>query len=79
MLHVVKGYHPQFRYYPKFYENFTWFNIAAAMAHHPNIQKEIDELSAKGFIEPLMVGAGFYLTLRNLIALCTYLLLRCLL
>ena len=29
-------------------------------AHHPVIQKEVDELLAKGAIEPSSGGAGFY-------------------
>ena len=32
--------------------NFKWFNIKAAMAHHPITKKEVDELLAKGAIEP---------------------------
>ena len=35
-------------------------NIEAAVAHHPIILKEVDELLAKGAIEPSTVGAGFY-------------------
>ena len=31
-----------------------------AAAHHPVIQKEVDELLAKGAIEPSSGGAGFY-------------------
>ena len=65
------------------------------MPHHPIIQKEVDELLAKGAIEPLMGGAGFYSNifavpkhtgvydsysvLRDLITIYTYLLLQCLL
>ena len=65
------------------------------MAHHPLLQKEVDELFAKCAIEPLTGGAGFiqmylwflcmlvvydlYFALGDLIAMCTYLLLRCLL
>ena len=30
------------------------------MAHHPIIQKDINELLAKGAIKPLMAGAGLY-------------------
>ena len=31
-----------------------------AITHHPIIQKEVDELLAKGVIEPSSGGAGFY-------------------
>ena len=31
-----------------------------AVAHHPLIQKEVDELLAKGAIEPSLGGDGFY-------------------
>ena len=43
------------------------------MAHHSIIWKEVDELLAKGSIEPWMGCVGFYSTLSNLIALFTYL------
>ena len=36
------------------------FNVKAAAAHHPIIQKEVDELLAKGAIEPSSGGVGFY-------------------
>ena len=36
------------------------FNVKVAAAHHPIIQKEVDELLAKGVIEPSSGGAGFY-------------------
>ena len=36
------------------------FNVKVAAAHHPVIQKEVDELLAKGVIEPSSGGAGFY-------------------
>ena len=39
---------------------FWHFNVKAAAAHHPVIQKEVDELLAKGAIEPSSGGAGFY-------------------
>ena len=53
--------------------------MKAATVHHPIIQNNVDELFARGSTEPWMGGAGFYLTLNNLTALCTYLLLRYLL
>ena len=34
--------------------------MKAAAAHHPIIQKEVDELLSKGVIEPPSGGAGFY-------------------
>ena len=40
--------------------NFQQFNVKAAAAHYPIIQKEVDELLAKGVIEPSSGGNGFY-------------------
>ena len=37
-----------------------WFNIQVATAHHPVIQKELDEILAQWTIEPLTVGADIY-------------------
>ena len=34
--------------------------VKAAAAHHPIIQKEVDELLAKGAIKPASGNAGFY-------------------
>ena len=45
---------------PPLSHNFQQFNVKAAAAHHPIIQKEVDELLAKGVIEPSSGGAGFY-------------------
>ena len=42
------------------FHDFWHFNVKAAVAHHPVIQKEVDELLAKGAIEPSSGGAGFY-------------------
>ena len=40
--------------------NFWCFNVKVAAAHHPVIQKEVDELLANGAMEPSLGGAGFY-------------------
>ena len=34
--------------------------VKVAVAHHPIIQKEVDELLSKGAVEPSSGGAGFY-------------------
>ena len=34
--------------------------MKAGAVHHPIIQKEVDEVLAKGVIEPSSCGAGFY-------------------
>ena len=34
--------------------------MKVAAAHHPFIQKEVDELLSKGVIEPSSGGAGFH-------------------
>ena len=57
---VIKDLHLQLRCHPPLLQKFLWFNIIAAMAHHPSIQKEVDEMLAKGSIEPWMGCAGLY-------------------
>ena len=49
---MVKGDHLQLRSFLPVFHNFKWFNIKAAMDHQPVIQKEVDELIAKGATEP---------------------------
>ena len=60
VLNMVQGHHLQLRSHPPFFCDFQHFNDKAAAAHHPVIQKEVDELLAKGAIEPSSGGAGFY-------------------
>ena len=60
VLNMVQGLHLQLRSHPPLLHNFWQFNVKAAAAHHPIIQKEVDELLAKGAIEPSSGGAGFY-------------------
>ena len=57
---MVRGHHLQLRSHPPLFRDFWHFNVKAAAAHHPVIQKEVDELLAKGGIEPSWGGAGFY-------------------
>ena len=57
---MVQGHHLQLRSHPHLFCDFWHFNVKAAAAHHPVIQKEVDELLAKGAIEPSSGGAGFY-------------------
>ena len=80
---------------PPHFHNFKWSYINAVAAYHPTIQKEVDELLAKGAKEPSSGGAGFYpnvflflsipmasslyITISSLIIICTFPLLRCLL
>ena len=59
VLNVVKGHYLQLRCHPPLFCNFKWFNIKAALVHHPIFQKP-DELLATGAIEPSTGGAGFY-------------------
>ena len=54
-----KGHHPYLRCHSTLFHNFKWFNIRAAIAYHPVIQKEVDELLDKGVIEPSTGGSGF--------------------
>ena len=57
---MVWGYHLQLRSCPPLFHNFWQFNVKAAAAHHPIIQKEMDELLSQGVIELSSGGAGFY-------------------
>ena len=49
------------------------------MAYNRIMWKEVDELLANDAMKPWVGGAGFYSTLSNLIALCWYFILICLL
>ena len=60
VLNMVSGHHFQLWSHPPLFHNFWKFNVKADTIHHPIIQKEIDELLAKGVIEPSSDGAGFY-------------------
>ena len=60
VLNMVQGHHLQLRSHPPLFCDFWYFNVKVAAAHHPVIQKEVDELLAKGAIEPSSGGAGFY-------------------
>ena len=60
VLNMVWGHHLQLKSCPPLFCDFWHFNVKAAAAHHPVIQKEVDELLAKGAIEPSSGGAGFY-------------------
>ena len=60
VLNMVRGHHLQLRYHPPLFCDFWNFNVTVAAAHHPIIQKEVDELLAKGALEPSSSGDGFY-------------------
>ena len=60
VLNIVKGHHLQLRYHPILFHIFKWCNIKAAKAHHPIIQKEVDEPLANGAIELSTGRAGLY-------------------
>ena len=92
---MVQGHHLQCTSYPPMFHNLWQFNVKAAAAHHPIIQKEMDELLSKGEVESSSGGAGFFssmfvvskhtggywsiLNLKWYIVICIYLILRCLL
>ena len=57
---MVKGHHLQLRYCLMLFYIFKWFNIMAAAAYQPVIQKEVEELLAMDANEPLTGHAGFY-------------------
>ena len=60
VLNMVWGHHLQLRSHPPLFRNFQHLNVKVPAAHHPVIQKEVDELLAKGAIEPSSGGASFY-------------------
>ena len=60
VLNMVWGHCLQLRSCRPLFCDFQHFNVKAAAAHHPVIQKEVDELLAKGAIESSSGGAGFY-------------------
>ena len=57
---MVRGHHLQLRSHPPLFHNFWHFNVKVPAAHHPVIQKVVNELLAKGAIEPSSDGASFY-------------------
>ena len=57
---MVQGHHLQLSPCPPLFCNFWQFNVKAAAAHHPVIQKEVDELLAKLVMEASSGGACFY-------------------
>ena len=81
VLNMVRGHHLQLRTCPPLFCDFLHFNVKATAAHHPVIQKEVDELLAKGAIEPSFVGAGFYSSMfvvpKHTGGLCPILNLKC--
>ena len=81
VLNMVQGHHLQLRSHPPLFCDFWHFNVKAAAAHHPVIQKEVDELLAKGAIEPSSGGAGFYSSMfvvpKHTGGLCPILNLKC--
>ena len=58
---MVKGHLMQLKWHPPLFCKFKHFNIKGTMVHHPVIKKGVNELLAKGPIEQLTGGAGFYL------------------
>ena len=62
-LNIVKGHNLKLRCHPLLFCNYKQFNIKAAIAHHPVIQKDINKLLAKCATEPSASDAGFYLSM----------------
>ena len=60
VLNMVHGHHDHFWSNPPLFCNFWQFNVKAATTHYPIIQKKVDELLAKGVVEPSSGGIGFY-------------------
>ena len=59
LFNIVKGCHLQLRSHPFLFHNFKQFNIKAVALHHSIIQQEVDEMLAKGAIEPSPDSAVF--------------------
>ena len=57
---MVWGHQLQVQSCSPLFHNFQQFNVKVATTHHPIIQKEVDELLAKGATEPSSGGAGLY-------------------
>ena len=57
---MVWGHHLQLWSHPPLFYNIWQFNVKMAAAHHPIIEKEVDDLLSKGAMEPSCGGAGFY-------------------
>ena len=55
VLNMVWGHHLQLWSNPPLFHNLWQFNVKAATTHHPIIQKEVDELLAKGAMNHLLV------------------------
>ena len=70
VLNMVWSDHLQLRSHPPLFCNFQQFSVKVAAAHHPIIQKEVDELLAKGAMEPSSGGAVFYSSL-FVVPMCT--------
>ena len=81
VLSIVQDHHLQVRSYPPLFSNFWQFKMKVAAAHHPIIQKEVDELLSKGAIEPYSGGTGFYSSVfvvpKHIGGLCSILLFAC--
>ena len=60
VLNMVWGHHLQLWSHPPLFSNFRQFNFKVAATPHPIIQKEVDELLAKGATELSSGGAGVY-------------------
>ena len=60
VLSMVWGHYLQLSSCPPLFCNFQLFNVKEAAAHHPIIQKEVDELLAMGVIEPSSGNVCFY-------------------
>ena len=60
VLNMVWGHPLQLWSSPPLFHDFWQFNVKVVAAHHPVIQREVDELLVKGAIEPSSGHAGIY-------------------
>ena len=58
---MVKGNHHQHMCCPPLFHNFQQVSVQAAISHPININKEVDELLAKGATAQSTGGADFFL------------------
>ena len=59
VLNMVKCHHLHLRCHSPLFCNYKQFDINTATAHHPVIQKEVDEILVKCAIESSTGDAGF--------------------
>ena len=55
VLNMVWCHHLQLRSHPPLFRDFQQFNVKAVAAHHPVIEREVDELLLRVQLNPFLV------------------------